>query len=116
MYLCSDAFTAEQKVRNFAYDEPSTVRDSSLYPTTQVIRAAEVGQYRTRIRLPRSVAAMMDLDDLEHNVRDRIDIASLAGTWTALVAGFGGMRLHNGSLSFAPRSPIWNLNGLPSTS
>ncbi len=35
----------------------------------------------------------------------RCPIASLAGAWTALVAGFGGMRLHNGSLSFAPRLP-----------
>jgi alpha,alpha-trehalose phosphorylase len=32
-------------------------------------------------------------------------MASLAGAWTALVAGFGGMRLRNGSLSFAPRLP-----------
>ena len=32
-------------------------------------------------------------------------MASLAGAWTALVAGFGGMRLQNGSLCFAPRLP-----------
>ena len=47
----------------------------------------------------------MDLDDLEHNVRDGVHIASLAGSWTALVAGFGGMRQFGGSLSFAPRLP-----------
>ena len=32
-------------------------------------------------------------------------MASLGGAWTALVAGFGGMRLHHGSLTFAPRLP-----------
>jgi len=32
-------------------------------------------------------------------------MASLAGAWTALVAGFGGMRLQNNRLSFAPRLP-----------
>jgi alpha,alpha-trehalose phosphorylase len=32
-------------------------------------------------------------------------MASLAGAWTALVAGFGGMRSQDGSLSFAPRLP-----------
>ena len=32
-------------------------------------------------------------------------MASLAGAWTALVAGFGGMRLLNGTLCFAPRLP-----------
>ena len=32
-------------------------------------------------------------------------IASLAGAWIAAVAGFGGMRDHDGKLSFAPRLP-----------
>ena len=39
----------------------------------------------------------MDLDDLEHNTRDGVHIASLAGAWIAAVAGFGGMRDHDGS-------------------
>ena len=47
----------------------------------------------------------MDLDDLEHNTRDGLHIASLAGTWIAAVAGFGGMRDHGGELSFNPRLP-----------
>ena len=38
----------------------------------------------------------MDLDDLEHNTRDGLHIASLAGSWIALVAGFGGMRHRGG--------------------
>ena len=50
-------------------------------------------------------AALMDLDDLEHNTRDGIHIASVAGTWIAAVAGFGGMRDHGGQLSFRPRLP-----------
>ena len=44
-------------------------------------------------------AALMDLDDLEHNTRDGIHIASVAGTWIAAVAGFGGMRDHGGELT-----------------
>jgi alpha,alpha-trehalose phosphorylase len=47
----------------------------------------------------------MDLDDLEHNTSDGIHIASLAGAWLAAVAGFGGMRDHDGRLTFAPRLP-----------
>jgi alpha,alpha-trehalose phosphorylase len=50
-------------------------------------------------------AALMDLDDLEHNTRDGLYIASLAGAWIVAVAGFGGMRDHDGKLSFAPRLP-----------
>jgi alpha,alpha-trehalose phosphorylase len=34
-----------------------------------------------------------------------VHIASLAGSWIALVAGLGGMRDHDGRLSFAPRLP-----------
>ena len=50
-------------------------------------------------------AALIDLDDLEHNTRDGLHIASLAGAWIGAVAGFGGMRDHDGVLSFAPRLP-----------
>lgn len=104
MQLCSDAFTAEQKARNFAYYEPLTVRDSSLSAATQAVLAAEVGQLQLAYDYL-GEAALMDLDDLEHNTRDGLHMASLAGSWTALVAGFGGLRSHDGSLSFAPRLP-----------
>ena len=36
---------------------------------------------------------------------DGLHIASLAGVWTALVAGFGGLRQNDGLLSFAPQLP-----------
>ncbi len=104
MQLRGDAFSAEQKARNFAYYEPLTVRDSSLSASTQAVIAAEVGQLQLAYDYL-GEAALMDLDDLEHNVRDGVHIASLAGAWTALVVGFGGMRLHCGLLSFAPRLP-----------
>jgi alpha,alpha-trehalose phosphorylase len=50
-------------------------------------------------------AALTDLDDLKHNTRDGVHVASLAGAWLAAVAGFGGMRDHDGNLTFAPRLP-----------
>jgi alpha,alpha-trehalose phosphorylase len=50
-------------------------------------------------------AALVDLDNLNHNTRDGVHIASLAGSWMACVAGLGGMRDHGGQLSFAPRLP-----------
>jgi alpha,alpha-trehalose phosphorylase len=104
MYLRSDSFTAEQKARNFAYYESLTVRDSSLSASTQAVLAAEVGQLQLAYDYL-GEAAFVDLHDLAHNVRNGLHMASLAGAWTALVAGFGGMRLRNGSLSFAPRLP-----------
>ena len=47
----------------------------------------------------------MDLLDLEHNTRDGVHIAALAGSWIAAVHGFGGMRDHGERLTFRPRIP-----------
>ncbi len=104
MHLRGDAFSLEQKARNFAYYERLTVRDSSLSAATQAVLAAEVGQLDLAYDYL-GEAALIDLHDLHHNVQDGLHMASLAGAWTALVAGFGGMRLLNGSLCFAPRLP-----------
>lgn len=104
MQLCGDAFTEAQKARNFDYYERITVRDSSLSSCTQAVLAAEVGHLRLALDYT-AEAALMDLRDLEHNARDGLHVASLAGTWIALVNGFGGMRDHAGVLSFAPRLP-----------
>jgi alpha,alpha-trehalose phosphorylase len=97
-------FTAEQKALNFAYYEPLTVRDSSLSACTQAVIAAEVGHLELAADYL-AEAALMDLADLEHNVRDGLHIASLAGSWLALVAGFGGLRDWGEVLSFAPQLP-----------
>jgi alpha,alpha-trehalose phosphorylase len=104
MYLRGDAFTPEQKARNFAYYEALTVRDSSLSACIQAVMAAEVGHLELAYNYL-SEAALMDLEDLEHNTRDGLHIASLAGAWTALVMGFGGMRATDGELAFSPRLP-----------
>src|SRR5438876_3646365 len=104
MHLRGDAFTQELKARNFAYYEPLTVRDSSLSANTQAVIAAEVGQLQLSYDYL-GEAALIDLHDLQHNVRDGLHIASLAGAWMAVVAGFGGMRLHHSALRFSPRLP-----------
>ena len=104
MQLRPDAFTPEQKRRNFDYYEAITVRDSSLSPCTQAVIAAEVGHLDLAYDYL-AEAAFMDLQDREHNTKDGLHIASLAGAWTALVSGFGGMRVTNGQLCFAPKLP-----------
>jgi len=104
MQLRGDAFTAEQKAANFDYYEALTVRDSSLSACTQAIMAAEVGHMELAFDYL-GEAALMDLDDLEHNTRDGLHIASLAGAWLALIVGFAGLRLGDGLVSFAPRLP-----------
>jgi alpha,alpha-trehalose phosphorylase len=104
MVQCPDSFTPEQKAQNFAYYERVTVRDSSLSPGTLAVMAAETGHLDLAYDYL-CESAQMDLADLEHNVRDGIHLAALASSWTAIVQGLGGMRTHNGKLSFAPRLP-----------
>ena len=104
MHLRGDAFTAEQKARNFAYYEARTVRDSSLSACTQAVLAAETGHLELAHDYL-AEAALVDLQDRQHNTRDGLHMAALAGTWTALVAGFGGMRASGGRLAFRPRLP-----------
>jgi alpha,alpha-trehalose phosphorylase len=104
MHWCADAFTAEEKARAFAYYEPLTVRDSSLSACTQAVIAAEVGHLDLAADYL-AEAALMDLHDLEHNAKDGLHVASLAGAWLALVAGFGGMRDTAHRLLFRPQLP-----------
>ena len=104
MHLRGDAFSADHKARNFAYYEAITVRDSSLSACTQAVIAAEVGHLELAYDYF-AEASLMDLEDLEHDTGDGLHIASLAGAWIVAVAGFGGMRDHDGSLSFMPRLP-----------
>jgi alpha,alpha-trehalose phosphorylase len=104
LHLRGDAFTDEEKARDFEYYEQRTVRDSSLSACTQAVIAAEVGHVELAYDYF-GEAALMDLNDLERNTRDGVHIASLAGAWIAAVAGLGGMRDHGGALTFAPRLP-----------
>jgi alpha,alpha-trehalose phosphorylase len=104
MFMCGKAFTDEQKARNFGYYEAITVRDSSLSASTQAVIAAETGHVDLAYDYL-GEAALMDLHDLEHNTKDGVHIASLAGAWLALVSGFGGMRHEQGEITFTPRLP-----------
>ena len=104
MFLDGLAFTAEQKARNFAYYERLTVRDSSLSAAIQAVIAVEVGHMELAYDYF-AEAALLDLDDLEHNTRDGVHIASLAGACIAAICGFGGMRDYTGALTFMPRLP-----------
>ncbi|MBV8965173.1 MAG: glycoside hydrolase family 65 protein, partial [Mycobacteriaceae bacterium] len=104
MHWLSHAFTPEQKARNVDYYERRTVRDSSLSACTQAVMCAEVGHLELAHDYT-TEAALVDLRDLHHNTRDGLHMASLAGAWTALVAGFGGLRDDEGELALNPQLP-----------
>ena len=68
------------------------------------ILANEIGEIGTGYDYFMS-SARLDLDDMHHNTKDGLHMANMAGTWTGLVRGFGGMRCRKGELSFAPVCP-----------
>jgi len=104
LFLQGNHFTDEEKLADFDYYDPLTTGDSTLSAVVQSIMAAEVG-YQDLAREYFEQALFVDLGNLHHNSSDGVHVASAGGVWTALVSGFGGMRDHDGLLSFDPRLP-----------
>lgn len=102
MFLLGDAFSLETKKRNFDFYDPLTTGDSSLSSCVEAIIAAQIGDIDKAFRYGMA-ALLMDLADVGGNVKDGCHIASMGGTWMMLTYGFGGMRDHDGTLSFWPR-------------
>lgn len=105
MFLLGNEFTLEQKKCNFDYYDPLTTGDSSLSASIQSVAASEVG-YADKAYEYFRYAALMDLANVRGNVQDGVHLASIGGTWMALVYGFGGMRDYSGQLSFDPKLPV----------
>src|SRR3546814_9930492 len=84
IFLLNDQFTAEQKKRNFDYYDPLTTHDSSLSVCIQSIVANEIG-YRRKAMRYFNFAAVMDLSDVGGNMMHGAHIASIGGSWMALV-------------------------------
>jgi alpha,alpha-trehalose phosphorylase len=104
LLLRGELFSREQKRRDFDYYEPLTTHDSSLSACIFGIVAAEVG-HADKAYDYFMETARLDLDDTHGNTRHGVHTAAMAGTWMGLVQGFGGLRLHGGRPSFAPRLP-----------
>jgi maltose phosphorylase len=104
IYFFEDQYDLDTIRRNFDFYEPRTVHESSLSPCVHSILAAKLGDearaYEFYLR-----TARLDLDDYNNDTEDGCHITSMAGTWMAVVEGFGGMRVRDGKLSFQPFLP-----------
>lgn len=108
LYFFEDHFDKETIKRNFEFYEPLTVHESSLSPCTHSIVASAVGDKQKAYDLYLRTARL-DLDDYNNEVADGLHITSMAGTWLAIVQGFGGMRVKDNKLHFNPKIPEkWN--------
>ncbi|MCI2240277.1 glycoside hydrolase family 65 protein [Paenibacillus sp. TRM 82003] len=104
LFWFGDRFGEEDFARDVDYYERRTVRDSSLSACVQAVLAARTGHLELAHDYTYE-AASVDLRDLHHNTADGLHIASLAGTWMALVQGFGGLRDTGGELTLDPALP-----------
>lgn len=104
MYLHSNLFKEEELRRNYDFYQEVTLHHSSLSTCIFGIVACEIGYVEEAYGYFMQ-SARMDLDDHHNNVYAGIHAANMAGTWQMIVNGFGGLRCHNGELSFKPELP-----------
>lgn len=106
-YFFRDDFDLDTLRRHFDFYEPMTVHESSLSPCVHAILAAILG-YKDKAYEMYLRTSRLDLDDYNNDTEDGCHITSMAGTWMSVVKGFGGMRVVEGSLEFAPFLPdLW---------
>ncbi|MFN8241959.1 MAG: family 65 glycosyl hydrolase domain-containing protein [Bacteroidales bacterium] len=104
LYVLEEMYDTETIKRNFDFYEPMTVHESSLSACIHSILASRIGNigkaYELYLR-----TARLDLDDYNREVADGLHITSMAGTWLAIVEGFGGMRISDGRVYLNPLIP-----------
>ncbi len=103
-YFFKDRFSKEEHEKHFDFYEPLTVHESSLSPCIHSILASYLGRmdkaYEFYLQTSR-----LDLDDYNKEVEEGCHITSMAGTWSSIVEGFGGMSVKDGKISFEPTIP-----------
>jgi kojibiose phosphorylase len=105
-YVLREHFSDEAVRVNYDFYTPRTdhTYGSSLGPSIMAIMACDVGKpddaYEHFIRAVRA-----DLRDVRGNAGDGIHAASAAGTWQAVVFGFGGLRVTVEGWTTHPRLP-----------
>ncbi|MCJ7449727.1 MAG: family 65 glycosyl hydrolase domain-containing protein [Bacteroidales bacterium] len=104
LYVLEDKYDIKTVKRNFDFYEPMTVHESSLSACIHSIVASRIGNIRKAYELYLRTARL-DLDDYNNEVGDGLHITSMAGTWLAIVEGFGGMRILDSKVRVNPLIP-----------
>ncbi|MDX1476551.1 MAG: family 65 glycosyl hydrolase domain-containing protein [Saprospiraceae bacterium] len=104
LFMFEERFDRATVLRNFRFYEPRTVHESSLSPCVHSILAAHLGledkAYEMYLR-----TARLDLEDVNNDTDDGLHITSMAGTWMAIVKGFGGVSVIDHQLHLNPLLP-----------
>lgn len=104
MVLGGEDVSQARKRRVFDYYEPITTHDSTLSASSFAILASEVGHADAALRFFRDTS-FVDIEDQHGNTDHGVHMASLAGSWLALVWGFAGFRPGESGFGFTPQLP-----------
>ena len=103
-YIFEDAQSLETIRRSFDYYEQVTTHDSSLSTCIFSIVAAKLGLVDKAYDYFGD-SAKLDLFNTHRNTKDGIHTANMGGTFMAIVYGFGGLRIKESGIYFAPVLP-----------
>ena len=103
-FILEDAQSEETMLNSFKYYDKITTHDSSLSPCVYSIMAARLGMEDLAFNYFKTTARL-DLDNMHKNTPDGIHTANMGGSYMAIVYGFGGFRLKEKGISFAPIIP-----------
>jgi maltose phosphorylase len=104
IYLFEDEYDTATIKKNYDFYEARTVHESSLSPCIHTILAAKIGNHDKAYEMYLR-ASRLDLDNYNNDTNDGCHTTSMAGTWMAVVHGFGGLRVRNNKLILAPFIP-----------
>ncbi len=104
IYLFEDEYDNDTIKRNYDFYEPRTVHESSLSPCIHTILAAKIGNYDKAYEMYLRTSRL-DLDNYNNDTNDGCHTTSMAGTWMAVVHGFGGLRVKDNKLILNPFIP-----------
>jgi maltose phosphorylase len=111
LWVFEDRYDLDTIRRNFDFYEPRTVHESSLSPSVHAVLAVRLGRLEKAHELMLRTARL-DLDDYNNDTADGCHTTSMAGTWIAVVQGFGGLQVVDGELWLDPRlAPGWTSLG-----
>ena len=104
LFMYAQDFSREVKRANYEYYEPICMHESSLSPSIHSVIASEIGKHDEAAEFF-GFATRLDLDDYNNNTCQGLHTTSISAAWTNIVFGFGGMRVLEPVLSFAPSIP-----------
>ncbi len=103
-FILEDAQSAETILNSFEYYQKITTHDSSLSTCIYSIMAARLGLLDLALDYF-NITARLDLDNMHKNTQDGIHAANMGGSYMVIVYGFGGFRLKEDGIHFAPAIP-----------